>query len=550
MHQAFFIPRLQYIRDNTIRNAAADLLDIIINNVRIAIEKDSVSQYLRAVSEKLETGIENIELLKILGKSLDIKNEKQFYYNLSLALRISGDFKNKHEYPLFAEAREPSASKYTIKERPLIVGLGPAGLFAAIELAGRGARPLIFERGRKIEERSRDITDFIKTRKLNGESNIQFGEGGAGSYSDGKLFARVNNSRYADKVLKTFIRFGAPEDIAYVAKPHLGTDVLCKIVRNMRQYLLENGAEIHYGSKMTDLIISDGTASGVVINGADEYLSPIIYLAVGHSARDTFEMLHGKGVAMEQKPIAVGMRLEHPAEIINLMSYGEKYQHNQQIGAMTYSFTYTDREKMRGVYSFCMCPGGEVVNASSENGLLAVNGMSYSDRGLPFSNSAITVTCHTSDYASCNPLSGIAFQKGIERSAFNAGGGNWSAPAQKIEDFLMGKTSKELNPSSYQMGCVPADMRAIFPDFICDTLTLAFRKWKEDYPLFISGHGMLLGAETRTSAPLKILRNADGESINVKNLYPIGEGSGYSGGITSSALDALKAVDAAMNKVL
>jgi len=521
-------------------------LDIIINNVRIAIEKDSISQYLRAVSEKLEIGIENIEVLKILGKSLDIKDAKQFYYKLSLALRISGDFNNKQGYSLFMEASEPCVSKYTLKEHPIVIGLGPAGLFAAIELAGRGARPLIFERGKKIEERSNDIINFIKTRGLDTESNIQFGEGGAGSYSDGKLFARVNNSTRADKVLKTFIRFGAPENIAYVAKPHLGTDVLCRIVRNMRQYLLERGAKIHYGSKMTDIIISDGTASGIVINGVHEYLSPMIYLAVGHSARDTFEMLNGKGVAMEQKPIAVGVRLEHPAEIINLMRYGEKYQHNQQLGATTYSFTYTDREKMRGVYSFCMCPGGEVVNASSENGLLVVNGMSYSDRGLPFSNAAITVTCHTNDYPRGNPLSGITFQKAIERKAFNAGGGNWAAPAQKIEDFLTGKVSRELNPSSYQMGCVPADMRDIFPDFICDSLTLAFRKWKEDYPLFVSGHGMLLGAETRTSAPVKILRNAGGESINVKNLYPIGEGSGYSGGITSSASDALKAVDAAM----
>lgn len=523
-------------------------MDIIINNLRIAIEKDSVSQYRHAASEKLNIVIENVELLKILGKALDTSDEKQFYYVLSLALRLPDSFDNKNEYPLFTEADEIKAPGYKLRKRPIIIGLGPAGLFAAIELAGRGAKPLIFERGKKIEERSEDVGHFIKTRNLDVESNIQFGEGGAGSYSDGKLFARVNNSRYADKVLKTFIRFGAPEDIIYVSKPYLGTDMLCKIVRNMRQYLLENGAEIHYSSRMTDIIISDGSASGVVINEKSEYLSPMIYLAVGHSARDTFEMLHKKGVAMEQKPIAVGMRLEHPAEIINLIRYGKKYQHNQKIGAAVYSFTYTDREKTRGVYSFCMCPGGEVVNASSENGLLALNGMSYSDRGLPFSNSAITVTCHTSDYVPGNPLSGIAFQRAIEKKAFNAGGGNWSAPAQKIEDFLSGEVSKELNPSSYQMGCISADMRDIFPDFICDALTLAFRKWKENYPLFISGHGMLLGAETRTSSPVKILRNADGESVNVKNLYSIGEGSGYSGGITSSALDALKTVDAAMIK--
>jgi len=511
-------------------------LDLIINNIKIAIEKDSVSQYLHAASEKLKTGIENIELLRILGKSLYTGDEKQFYYKLSLALRVPDSFDNKEQYSLFTETTEAKAPNYTLKDRPIIIGLGPAGLFAAIELAERGAKPLIFERGKKIEERSTDILKFIKTRELDSESNIQFGEGGAGAYSDGKLFARVNNSSYADKVLKTFIRFGAPENIIYISKPYIGTDVLCGIVRNMREYLLEKGSEIHYGSKMTELIISNGKASGVVINGEKEYLSSAIYLAIGHSARNTLEMLYKKGIAMEQKPIAVGMRFEHPAEIINLMRYGEKYQRNQTIGAATYSFTYTDRPGRRGVYS--------------ENGLLAVNGMSYSDRGLPFSNSAITVTCHTSDYTPGNPLSGMAFQEAIERKAFKAGGGNWAVPAQKVEDFLSGKVSKELNPSSYQMGCVSADMHDIFPDFIYDSLTLAFRKWKEDYPLFISSHGMLLGAETRTSSPVKILRNADGASINIKNLYPIGEGSGYSGGITSSALDALKAVDAAMSKNL
>jgi len=525
-------------------------LDLIVNNIRIPIEKDTIPFYLHAASEKLEIEVGNIRLLRILSKSLDIGDEKQFYYKLSLALRVPDSFKNRQHYSSFAETSECEAPRYRHKERPIVIGLGPAGLFAAIELVGRGAKPLIFERGKKIEERSEDILKFIKTRELDNESNIQFGEGGAGSYSDGKLFARVNNSRYADKVLKTFICFGAPEDIIYVSKPYIGTDMLCRIVRNMRRYLLENGADIHYSSKMTDLIVSEGKALGVVINRETEYLSPAIYLAIGHSARDTFELLHKKGVSMEQKPIAVGMRLEHPAEIINLMRYGEKYRHNKIIGAATYSFTYTDRRKMRGVYSFCMCPGGEVVNASSQNGHLAVNGMSYSDRGLPFSNSAITVTCHASDYVPGNPLSGIAFQEAIERRAFNAGGGNWSAPAQKIEDFLSGEVSKELNPTSYQMACVSADMHDILPDFICDSLTLAFRKWKEDYPLFISSHGMLLGAETRTSSPVKILRNADRESINVKSLYPIGEGSGYSGGITSSAIDALKTVDAAISKNL
>jgi uncharacterized FAD-dependent dehydrogenase len=292
-------------------------------------------------------------------------------------------------------------------ERPVIIGFGPAGMFAALELIEYGIRPLIFERGKKIEDRSIDVQRFIKERTLDPESNIQFGEGGAGSYSDGKLFARIKNSYYADKVLDTYIKFGAPEEIRYVSKPHIGTDVLCKIVRNIRNYILERGGEIYYGAKMTDMLISDGKASGVVINGTTEYRSSLIYLALGNSARDTFVLLHDKGVALEQKPISVGVRIEHPTELINLIRYGDKYKDHRALGNATYSFTYTDRKIKRGVYTFCMCPGGEVVNASSEQGLMVVNGMSYSQRSSPFSNSALVVTCHTGDYGSTHPLAGI-----------------------------------------------------------------------------------------------------------------------------------------------
>ncbi|MDH4028991.1 MAG: dehydrogenase, partial [Nitrospirota bacterium] len=398
-------------------------------------------------------------------------------------------------------------------------------------------------RGKKIEERSIDVQRFIKERTLDPGSNIQFGEGGAGSYSDGKLFSRIKNSRYADKVLDTFIKFGAPQEIGYVSKPHLGTDVLCRIVKNIRDHILERGGEIRYNSKMTDILISDNEASGVVINGAMEYRSPMIYLAPGHSARDTFEMLHDKGIALEQKPVFVGMRVEHPVEIINLIRYGEKYRDFPGIGAATYSFNYTDRRTGRGVYTFCMCPGGEVVNASSGDGLLVVNGMSYSGRSSAFSNSALVVTCHTDDYGSAGPLAGIGFQKDIERKAFIAGGGRWEAPAQNLVDYLRGSISGELNENSYKMGSVSVDMHELFPAFVNRTLLAAFSKWKEDHPLFVSEHAVLLGAETRTSCPVRIKRSERYESVNIKNLYPIGEGSGYAGGITSSAVDAIKAVE-------
>jgi len=430
-----------------------------------------------------------------------------------------------------------------INDRPVVIGFGPAGMFAGLELIARGVKPLIFERGKKIEERTIDVQKFIVERELNPESNIQFGEGGAGSYSDGKLFSRTQNSKYVNKVLETYTKFGAPAEISHISKPHLGTDLLCKIVKNMRGHILENGGEINYNSKMTDIIISDGAAQGVVINGAQEYRSKAIYVAVGHSARDTFELMRSKGVFMEPKPFSVGVRIEHPAEIINLLRYGDKLKDLPAPGAAGYSFTYTDRKAGRGVYTFCMCPGGEIVNASSEQGMLAVNGMSYSARASAFSNAAIVVTCHTSDYGSTDALTGIEFQRGIERKAFEAGQGTWRAPAQNLTDFLHGRMSGAVNNNSFKMGTISADMRDIFPGFITDALICAFNKWKEDYPLFVSDHAVLLGVETRTTCPVTVKRGENHASVNIKNLYPIGEGSGYTGGITSSAADAIKAVE-------
>ncbi len=523
-------------------------LDLIISNLQIPLEKDGIDAYLIAASEKLGIDTENISIAKILSKDLDIRNKEQFYYKISLVVSINDYFKNRQDFPIYTGQVKTTRQPANIKDRPIIVGFGPAGMFAALELIDHGLKPVIFERGKKIEKRSVDVQRFIKERELNPESNIQFGEGGAGSYSDGKLFSRRNNNTSpVNHVLKTFIKFGAPKEIEYISKPHLGTDVLCKIVRNIRLYILERGGEIYYNSKMTDILISEGKASGIIINGEQEYLSSSIYIALGHSARDTFEMMHKKGVAMEQRPISVGVRIEHPVETINLMRYGNKYKAFPGLGAAAYSLNYTNREIKRGVYTFCMCPGGEVVNASSEQGKLVLNGMSYSQRSSPFSNAALAVSCHTDDYRSTGPLAGIEFQKEIERNAFNAGGGRWEVPAQNLMDFLGEKSYLGLNETSYKMGAVPADLKDIFPGFVVNELLAAFNKWKEEVPLFISDQAILLGAETRTSSPVRIMRNKNFESVNIKNLYPIGEGSGYTGGITSSAADAVKAVEIIMN---
>lgn len=519
-------------------------MDLIIHDLRIPVENDDTDEYLKAASQKLLISKDTLTLVRILHKSLDTGDKEQFYYDISLVVRTPSGFSNTQDFPLYTEQTEPRKDLRDRAKRPVIIGFGPAGMFAALELIAHGIKPLIFERGKKIEERSVDVQRFFKERVLDPESNIQFGEGGAGSYSDGKLFSRRANSSYINRVLDTFITFGAPEEIRYVSKPHLGTDVLCRIVRNIRRYILEKGGEIRYSSKMTDLLLSDDEVQGVMINGNQEYRSSDLFLAVGHSARDTFEMIRRKGIVLEQRPISVGVRIEHPAEVINRMRYGDKYRNFPAIGAARYSFTYTDRKIGRGVYTFCMCPGGEVVNASSEYGHLVVNGMSYSARASAFSNAAMVVTCHTADYTSDDPLAGIAFQKEIERRAFHAGGGRWEVPAQNLMDFLSGKTSGSLNKNSFKMGATAADMNEIFPGFICETLMAAFKTWKDDYPLFVSDQAILLGAETRTSSPLRIRRSGRYESVNIKKLYPIGEGSGYTGGITSSAADAIKAVEA------
>ncbi len=520
-------------------------MKLIIHDLQIPVEKDGIDAYIESASQRLGLDNKNISIFKILSKSIDMKDENQFYYRLSLVVDVPDWFENIQNIPLFEEPVIPDKKIRTFKDRPIIIGFGPAGIFAALELIDHGLKPVIFDRGKKIEDRSIDVQRFIETRELNTESNIQFGEGGAGSFSDGKLFSRRNsNTSYVNRVLKTFIKFGAPHEIEYMSKPHLGTDVLCRIVRNIRLYILEKGGDIYYCSKMTDILISGCKALGVVINNEKEYFSSNIFIALGHSARDTFEMLHNRNVAMEQRPISVGVRIEHPVETINLMRYGKKYCKYDRLGAAAYSLNYTNRKNKRGVYTFCMCPGGEIVNASSHDGMMVLNGMSYSHRDSAFSNAALAVTCHTEDYKSADPLAGIGFQMEMEQKAFTAGGGTWHVPAQNLLNFLGESQTGELNETSFRMGAVPCDLKEVLPEFAVSELLAAFDKWKKQVPLFISEKAVLFAPETRTSSPVRILRNKNFISQNMENLIPIGEGSGYTGGITSSAADAVKAVEA------
>ncbi len=519
-------------------------MNLVVSDLPIPIEQDGEAAYAKAVGLRLALGADEFTLGPLLSKNLDARDPEQFYYQLALVVGVADDFANPEHLPRHLEPAPINRQPIPGRERPLVVGFGPAGMFAALELIEHGVRPLVFERGQKLDQRTRSVQRFIDAGELDPESNIQFGEGGAGSYSDGKLFSRRHqNTSYVNRVLATLIRFGAPAEIGYIGKPHLGTDVLCRIVANIRDHILAHGGEIHYGAKMTDLLLKDGKACGLIINGAREYLSSHIYLALGHSARDTLALLHEKGVALEQKPITVGVRIEHPAATINRMRYGAKYHDYAGLGAATYSLNYTDGRSKRGVYTFCMCPGGEVINASSAEGMLVVNGMSYSRRASRFSNGALVATCQAGDYPSASPLAGLEFQRTIERAAFAAGGGGWRVPAQNLVDFLAGKDSGELNENSYRQGAEAADLRSIFPQFVVEGLRAAFAKWQAEVPLFISHEAILLGAETRTSCPVRILRNEHFESVNTKNLYPIGEGAGYTGGITSSAADAIRAIE-------
>ncbi len=526
-------------------------MKIIVNDLKIPVEKAGIKEYLKKAAEKLKERWEKIRFIKIISKTLNISDKKQFYYILTIVVSIPALKSRRKKFAIYREEKPKVFNRVTRKERPIIVGFGPAGIFAALRLIDYGLKPVIFERGKKLEDRSLDVNRFIGKGILNEESNIQFGEGGAGAYSDGKIFSRINNSKYVRDVLNTFVRFGAPEEILYIQKPHLGTDVVCKVVKNMRRFILENGGEINYSSKLTDLIIKDSNASGVIINDKKEYRSDLIFLAPGHSARDTFEMLERNNVLMEQKPVSIGLRIEHPKEVVNLMRYGEKYKDFSGIGAAAYSLNFTDRKNGKCVNTFCMCPGGEVINASSEKGFLVLNGMSYSKRDSNFSNSALVVSCKTSDYKKSGSLAGIEFQKEIEKKAFEISG-RWEIPAQNLEDFMRGKISNVLNKSSCKFKTVSCDLSSILPDFVVETLRNGFENWREEYPLFVSGQALLMAPETRTSCPLRIRRNQKFESENIKNLFPIGEGSGYSGGITSSAQDALKAVDESVgfNKVV
>ncbi len=433
-----------------------------------------------------------------------------------------------------------------LASRPVVIGMGPAGLFAGLLLAQMGFRPIILERGKAVRERTKDTWGLWRQGVLNPESNVQFGEGGAGTFSDGKLYSQIKDPRYLGrKVLDEFVKAGAPEEILYVSHPHIGTFRLVGMVEKMRETVQSLGGEIRFENRVDDIAIKDGQVTGVVLASGEHIATAHLVLAIGHSARDTFEMIHKRGIHIEAKPFSVGFRIEHPQSLIDRARYGTNAG-NPLLGAADYKLVY-HASNGRSVYSFCMCPGGTVVAATSEPGRVVTNGMSQYSRNERNANSGIVVGVTPEHDYPGDPLAGVAFQRRWEARAFELGGGNYRAPGQLVGDFLAGRPSTELGEvqPSYTPGLHLTDLSTALPDYAIAAIREALPAFARQLKGFDLPDAVLTGVETRTSSPIRINRNKDDyQSINTKGLYPTGEGAGYAGGILSAAVDGIEVAEA------
>jgi len=438
-----------------------------------------------------------------------------------------------------------------LQERPIVVGFGPCGIFAGLLLAQMGFKPIILERGKEVRQRTKDTWGLWRKSVLNPESNVQFGEGGAGTFSDGKLYSQIKDPQHhGRKVLEEFVKAGAPDEILYINKPHIGTFRLTGMVEQMRQDMIALGAEVRFQQKVTDLLIEDGQLTGVVLESGEQLHSRHVVLALGHSARDTFRMLHAKGVYMEAKPFSVGFRIEHPQTLIDKARLG-KYAGHPKLGAADYKLVYHAKNG-RSVYSFCMCPGGTVVAATSEPGRVVTNGMSQYSRNERNANSGIVVGIDPERDYPGGPLAGIELQERLEAHAYVMGGSNYQAPAQLVGDFVAGRPSTALGSvePSYKPGVTLGDLAPSLPDFAIEAIREALPAFDRQIKGYNLHDAVLTGIETRTSSPLRITRGENFQSLNLKGLFPAGEGAGYAGGILSAGVDGIRIAEAVARDML
>lgn len=429
--------------------------------------------------------------------------------------------------------------------RPVVIGLGPCGMFAGLLLAQMGMRPLVIERGKKARARSHDVFNFWRKNEFNADSNVQFGEGGAGTFSDGKLTTRIKNeNNRVRKVLEELANAGAPEEILYLGKPHIGTYKLIRVVRSLRAEITRLGGEVRFETLVKNVHIEDGALRGIELDTGEQIDTNHLVVAIGHSARDTFQMLYDRGVHFDAKPFSIGARIEHPQDLVNRAQYG-MFAGNPILGAADYSLVHHSKSG-RTAYSFCMCPGGEVVAATSESGHVVSNGMSYYSRAEANANSALAVDISPKDFPGDHPLAGVEYQRHWEKLAYKAGGENYFAPVQRLEDFLKKRSSKSIGDvlPSYKPGVTPTDLAACLPEFILETMREAIPMFERKLRGYAHPDAILTGVETRTSSPVRITRGRDFQSISVKGLYPAGEGAGYAGGIMSAAVDGIKVAEA------
>ena len=502
------------------------------------------------VSRKLNINKTSIESFEILKLSIDARKKPNVKYVASVGVNLKGNLEKKFEKLKYTKfTKTLTYSHKSNKEKIYVIGFGPSGIFASLALARMGLNPIIIEQGKMVDERERDVLEFWNSRKLNKYSNVQFGEGGAGTFSDGKLNSNLNND-YCKVVINEFMAFGAPKEIGYIHNPHIGSDKLKGVVKNIREHIKSLGGEFMFSTRLVDIVLEEGQIKSIIIenveSGKKETLSADkVLLAVGHSARDIFKMLYDKGVNVSQKPFAMGVRIEQKQVDINKSQYGaEKIE-----GLPNADYKLVAHlPNGRAIFTFCMCPGGQVVASSSDNGEIVTNGMSNFARDLENANSAVLINVTPSDYSSSHPLAGVEFQAKYEKLAFELGGGNFNAPAESVGSFLYGKKVKSNINYSYRPNITLCSIEKCLPDFVVDGLRQGLPLLNNKLKDFAKDENLLIAIESRTSCPLTIVRDENFES-NIKGLYPLGEGAGYAGGIMSSAQDGIKVAESIYNKM-